>query len=78
MSVIPAQEATTVKRPKDATWEWPPHIYAMVSDSVRFFGVGNTWKNGGPMAMEVALNFTESLYRSGYAIVRLNEENADG
>lgn len=64
-SIIPFPDAISVQRPESEPWCWPPHIYAMISNCIEFFPVGS-----GTFPLEVALNFTESLYKAGYVIAK--------
>jgi hypothetical protein len=72
MHVLSAEEATTVRRPADAAWAWPEVVGVMISDSLKVTGrLGLHAANGDPLAHAYALNFIETLYRNGYAVVRL-------
>ena len=69
-SLISREEATSLQR-GPGPWRWPQLVEVMVSDSWHTFPVHTARaSNGGPLDMEFALNFLESLYRAGYAVVR--------
>lgn len=68
-SVISREEATSVQR-GPGSWRWPRLVEVIISDSWDTFPVHTARAaNGGPLDMEFALNFLESLYRAGYAVV---------
>ena len=71
--LISKAEATTVIRPENGPWKWPEVASAMISDSMKVQGADQTiWAsaaNGDPLTYAYAVNFLDSLYRCGYAIV---------
>lgn len=72
--VIPEKEATKVVRSPRDPWEWPAVAYTMISDSFKVLGtngLGANALNGDPLQLAYAVNFLESLYANGYAVVKL-------
>jgi hypothetical protein len=74
---ISAEEATHVERPARGPWVWPRLVETMISDSFRVTGcVGLNAANGDPLSHAFAVNMLETLYRLGYAVVKLDAEDA--
>jgi hypothetical protein len=72
VDMISAEDATRVVRPEFGAWTWPRVVEVMISDSFKVEGLlGQHAANGDPLAHAYALNFLETLYSNGYALVRL-------
>lgn len=71
--VFSKREATTVTR-GPGPWIWPEVCNALVSDSFKVLGMDGlrqTANNGDPLKFAYAINMLESLYRLGYAVVKM-------
>lgn len=74
MRVLSQAEATTVERPENDTWRWPVVASEMTSNAYAVeCRPGASANNGDPLQLAYAVNFLESLYRRGYAVVKLEE-----
>jgi hypothetical protein len=78
MRILSKEEATKVERPEGmAPWTWPEPAFVAVSDCFRVLGVAGARSaedHESPLSLALAVNFFESLYEQGYAIVKLDEE----
>lgn len=82
MKILSKEEATHVDRPDTLTghgyepWNWPDPAHVAVSDCHRVLGVvgARSAEDGdSPLSLALAVNFFETLYAHGYAIVKLEE-----
>jgi len=77
MRILSREEATTVERPTGGyrPWKWPEPVNVAVSNcglvSDHVFAKA---RNGDPLDFALAVNYFETLYDQGYAIVKLDEE----
>jgi hypothetical protein len=76
MRILSKEEATKVERPEGMTpWSWPEPAFVAVSDCFRVLGVlgAKSAEDGeSPLSLALAVNFFETLYAAGYAIVKLD------
>lgn len=71
VKIFSREEATTVRRPPEL-WEWPDIANVMVSDSYKVDKQLHLHTaNGDPLQLAYAVNFLETLYARGYAVVQL-------
>jgi hypothetical protein len=74
--VFSVKEATHVFRNPTGPWEWPEPVRVMISDSFQVLGrngMGVTAANGDPLSFAFALNALTTLYKLGYAVVKVKD-----
>ncbi len=71
--LISKRAATTVVRSKNGPCKWPRVAQVMTNDSFKVLNsiIQNFSVDGDPLELAFAVNFLESLYRCGYAVVKL-------
>lgn len=76
MRILTREEATHVEKPEGWTpWTWPEPASVAVSDCHRVLGVAGARSaedHESPLSLALAVNFFETLYEQGYAIVKLD------